>query len=116
MELFILILLVVFLTSNVFFIFYIRYLLGNLSFISENIGSLVKVVADLRKHLSDVYELERFYGDPTLENLLKHSVEVAEILEDFEEIYSLVDTAEEESEDEEDPVGETTEADSAETT
>ena len=74
---------------NVFAFYYARYLLGELSFVSENIGALFKMVVGFRNHLSDVYELERFYGDQTLENLLRHASDLVEILEDFEDIYSL---------------------------
>ena len=68
---------------------------------SENFGALFKMVVGFRNHLSDVYELERFYGDQTLESLLRHSSDLVEVLEDFEEIYSLS----EEELDEEDIVG-----------
>ena len=54
-----------------------------------------------RNHLNSVHELERFYGDETLGGLLKHSVAVSEVLDDFEDIYMLVDD-EEDEEDEED--------------
>ena len=59
------------------------------------------MVVGFRNHLSDVYELERFYVDQTLESLLRHSSDLVEVLEDFEEIYSLS----EEELDEEDIVG-----------
>ena len=78
---------------------------------SENIGALFKMVVGFRNHLSDVYELERFYGDQTLESLLRHSSDLVEVLEDFEEIYSLS----EEDLDEEDIVGDE-ETDDQETT
>jgi len=114
MEFYILCLLTVSVLVNIFLITYTRYLLGNLSFVSENLNSLVKTVIDLRGHLSDVYELERFYGDPTLEDLLRHSVQVVEVLEDFEDIYELVEDQQEEQEDddEEIPIGEEEEASS----
>lgn len=98
MEFFVLILLSLSLLANIFLTSYIRYLLEQLSFVSENIGSLVKTISDLREHLSEVYELERFYGDPTLEALLRHTSETAMILEDFEDIYALVEELEEENE------------------
>ena len=116
MELFIIILLCASLLANIFLVSYTRFLLEQLSFISENINSLVKTVIDLKDHLAEVYELERFYGDPTLEALLRHSLEVVEILEDFEDIYTLVEDQEEEAEDEENLIGEAEEAEGSETT
>jgi hypothetical protein len=119
MELFILILFFVSLLANIFLFSYVRFLLEQLSFISENINSLVKSVVGLRNHLSDVYELERFYGDQTLEDLLRHAAEMVELLEDFEDIYTLTeDESEDESgevDNEENLIGETEETDSEET-
>ena len=111
MESIIFIVMLVFLIANIFLLSYMRYLLGELSFISENINSLVNSVSNFRDHLSDVYGLERFYGDETLENLLRHNIELVEILSDFEEIYSLTETEdspEEELEVEEDIIGQPT--------
>lgn len=111
MEFLLSILLFCSLLVNAFAFYYTRYLLGELSFVSENIGALFKMVVGFRNHLSDVYELERFYGDQTLESLLRHSSDLVEVLEDFEEIYSLS----EEELDEEDIVGDE-ETDDQETT
>jgi|TARA_R110000824_G_scaffold310281_3_gene497572 hypothetical protein len=78
------------------------YLFGTtkrLLLVSNNISDLVSVVFNYRNHLKTVYELEAFYGEPTLETLLKHSVALSEVLEEFEDIYSLsVDEEEQEEE------------------
>ena len=78
------------------------YLIGTtkrLLLVSNNISDLVSVVFNYRNHLKTVYELEAFYGEPTLETLLKHSVALSEVLEEFEDIYSLsVDEEEQEEE------------------
>ena len=91
MEFLLSILLFLSIVVNIFGFNYVRYLLGELSFVSENIGSLFRTVAEFDNHLSDVYELERFYGDQTLESLMRHSSELVEVLQDFEEIYSLTE-------------------------
>tara|TARA_R110002110_G_scaffold46764_1_gene140977 strand:- start:1355 stop:1717 length:363 start_codon:yes stop_codon:yes gene_type:complete len=98
MEFIILILLIVSVLANIFFVSYIRFLLDQLSFVSENINSLVSSVVDLRSHLSDVYELERFYGDETLQDLLRHASATVETLQDFEDIYTLIENEEDEAE------------------
>tara|TARA_R100000808_G_C2069455_1_gene97569 strand:- start:36 stop:383 length:348 start_codon:yes stop_codon:yes gene_type:complete len=113
-EFVILILLTTSVFANIFFFSYVRFLLEQLSFVSENINSLVGSVVSLRNHLSDVYELERFYGDPTLEGLLRHTSAVADMLQDFEHIYMLVD--DETDEEEESLLEESEEADDTETT
>ncbi len=101
MEFLLSILLFVSILIHIFTFSYTRYLLGELSFVSENLGALFKMVVGFDSHLSDVYELERFYGDQTLESLMRHSSELVEVLQDFEDIYSLT----EDQLDEEDTVG-----------
>tara|TARA_R110000824_G_scaffold210908_2_gene396798 strand:- start:347 stop:718 length:372 start_codon:yes stop_codon:yes gene_type:complete len=80
----------------------IWYLIGatkRLLLVSNNLSDLVSVVNNYRNHLKSVYELEAFYGEPTLETLLKHSVELSDVLEEFEEIYELSREDEEQEED-----------------
>ena len=85
---------------NIFLFVYLRYLIPRIYFISENLNSLVKSVVEFRDHLSAVHELERFYGDETLGKLLKHSVGLVEVLDDFEDIYMLAEEEEDENDDE----------------
>ena len=42
------------------------------------------------KHLESVYELEMFYGDTTLENLLQHSRDLTESFKDFRKDYAIL--------------------------
>ena len=84
------------LAFNVFFIWYIRNLLSQLYFVSNNLYGLVDETISFRDHLSSVYELETFYGDETLAGLLAHVGQYSETLSDFEEIYALLDEEDEE--------------------
>tara|TARA_R110000824_G_scaffold94516_1_gene227967 strand:- start:324 stop:641 length:318 start_codon:yes stop_codon:yes gene_type:complete len=87
---------------NVFLIWYVRSTLINLLYISDNLGALYEIILGFTNHLETVYELERFYGDPTLTNLLEHSKALSQELEAFEEIFLLSEGPEEdEVEDEE---------------
>jgi hypothetical protein len=52
---------------------------------------MVNAFAD---HAKSVYELESFYGDPTLQHLLQHAISFSEQLETFEYIYSLTEEEE----------------------
>ena len=74
---------------NVFLLWYARNTLVNLLYLSENIGLLYEDVANFSNHLKTVYELERFYGDPTLTNLLEHSDALRQELETYEEVFLL---------------------------
>ena len=95
---------------NVFFIWYIRNLLSQLYFVSNNLSRLVDETISFKDHLSSVYELETFYGDETLAGLLVHVGQYSETLSDFEEIYELVDEEDlKENDDDEEYESESTE-------
>ena len=79
---------------------YIKNLLQQLIFVSENYGELKKVLDEFTGHLEIVYNMETYYGEPIIENLIKHSRHVTEYVKKFENIYSL--TNEEDMEGEED--------------
>jgi len=58
-------------------------LLKRLLFISENLDNLLYIIENYSAHLEEVYSMETFYGDATLENLLQHSKELHKDLEQF---------------------------------
>ena len=70
---------------------YARAVLSKLLFISEELGDLQVMTNSFAEHLASVYELETFYGDETLRNLLNHAISYNEQLETFEMIYSLTE-------------------------
>ena len=74
---------------NAFFLWYVRGLLGTLNYFNENLGDLMDILGDFQSHVESVYGLETFYGDQTLNSLLLHCREVAEQLEEFEEIINF---------------------------
>lgn len=84
---------------NLFLIWYCRRLLERVFYTSENMEALVEEVSLFRVHLNSIHELEIFYGDETLGNLLRHSSSLAETLEDFESIYTILDNESEEDDD-----------------
>ena len=74
---------------NVFFAFYLKWLLKNFTFLSDNVYSLFETVESFSNHLSGIYELETFYGDETLQNLLAHARQVVEEIKTYENIYTI---------------------------
>jgi hypothetical protein len=46
------------------------------------------------EHLQTVYELESFYGDETLENLLNHAISFNEQMDTFDYIISFTEDEE----------------------
>tara|TARA_Y100000296_G_scaffold86109_1_gene124668 strand:- start:34 stop:381 length:348 start_codon:yes stop_codon:yes gene_type:complete len=94
---------------NIGLILYVKGAIVRLLSISEELGDFQAMVDAFADHLKTVYELEMFYGDQTLENLLQHARSFNEQLDTFEYIYSLTeeenqlndDTEEEEKQEEE---------------
>jgi len=74
---------------NVFFIIYLRWLLKRFAPISENIGEMLASMNGFSKHLESIHELEIYYGDPTLKNLIEHSKRVVKDIEIYKDIYAL---------------------------
>ena len=54
----------------------------DLTLVSDNIGDLVEIIENYRNHLRDVYQLDSFYGDETLEGLMTHTNAIRSILEE----------------------------------
>ena len=74
---------------NVFFIFYLRWLLKKLIFLSENLGDMLSSMGSFSKHLESIHKLEMYYGEPTLKNLIVHSQQIVKDIEIYKDIYSL---------------------------
>ena len=96
-ELVLVIALILSVLLNIFLVWYTRNTLSNLLYLSENLGLLHDVVSDFGEHLKTVYELERFYGDPTLTHLLEHSNAIREELDRYEDIFLLSEPFEDET-------------------
>tara|TARA_B100001123_G_scaffold74689_3_gene84247 strand:+ start:49956 stop:50315 length:360 start_codon:yes stop_codon:yes gene_type:complete len=85
---------------NVGIFIYARNVVSKLLFVADELGDLNEMISSFAQHLKDVYELDMFYGDETLSNLLNHAISFNEQMSTFEEIYSLT---EEEKIDNKDP-------------
>ena len=83
------ILLLLSITMNIFFIVYLRWLLKKFAPISEGIGDMLSSMSGFSKHLESIYELETFYGDTTLKNLIRHSRQIVKDVEIYKDIYTL---------------------------
>lgn len=75
--------------ANIFLAIYLRWLLKKLAFLSENIGDMMASMTTFSNHLNAVYGLETYYGDSTLENLMRHSKQVVKDIGLYNEIYTL---------------------------
>ena len=84
------------LSVTVVMAFYSVFLLRKLWRISSNMKDIQYMVSSFREHLRMVYELEMFYGDETLKNLLQHANSTYEMMEQYEDIYTFIEIEEEE--------------------
>ena len=97
-------------SANVFVGWYLSNLLKRFVFLSENLSDLLTLVSNYGTHLKRLYEMEAFYGEPTLEHLINHTKDLIEILKDYEDVYSIALSLEEiEGEEEIDETKETQE-------
>ena len=71
---------------NLFALWYIRGILGRLTWLSQNINDLVQIIQVYSNNLNSVYELEKFYGDQELKGLSEHTTSLLSILEEYESV------------------------------
>jgi hypothetical protein len=72
---------------NILFIWYIFQLLKRLLSLSDNMEDFFDRLDEYNEHIDVVHGLERFYGDETLGNLLKHSRAMLEETRSIREMY-----------------------------
>ena len=87
---------------NIFFIWYLVKLLKKFLNISDELEGLFVLLEEYSDHVDLVYQLERFYGDSTLDNLLRHSKTISARAKNFREIYDINYQLEDEDEERED--------------
>ena len=76
---------------NVDVFVYARSAISRLLYVSEELGDLKSMIDSFATHSKEVYEMEMFYGDQTLESLMNHARSFSDQLETFEYIYSLTE-------------------------
>lgn len=76
---------------NVGLFVYVKAALARLMLVSEELGDLQDMINSFLDHTRSVYEMEMFYGDQTLQNLLQHARDFSAQMDSFEYIYSLTD-------------------------
>ena len=51
--------------------------------LTNNLEDLRSIIDNFASHVDQVHEMEMFYGDETLQHLLKHSKELSEIIREY---------------------------------
>jgi hypothetical protein len=77
---------------NISVFVYARSAISRLLYVAEELGDLKTMVDSFSAHVSGLYEMEMYYGDQTLQNLVDHAQSFNEQLETFEFIYTLIET------------------------
>ena len=54
----------------------------DLTLVSDNVGDLVEMIESYNNHLRDIYQMDAFYGDETLEGLMTHTNALRTLLEE----------------------------------
>ena len=62
---------------------YMFRLLKRFLFLSDNLDDLFDQIDGYTMHIENVHSLETFYGEPVLQNLMNHSKNVVEYIDDF---------------------------------
>ena len=69
---------------NVFFVWYVIKLLRRFLSFQDELDEFSLKLEEYHGHIDIIYNLERFYGDDTLKNLLVHSKGIADECEQFQ--------------------------------
>ena len=86
-------------------LWYIKKYTSEVKEIEQDFDNFYLKVEQYEKHIDDVHSLEMFYGDETLQSLIKHSREIMNDIYDFQTKY-FVEGEEEELDREKTPTNE----------
>lgn len=61
--------------------------------VSQDLEDMLETVFNLEDHLRNLYQMETFYGDQTLQSLIDHTKDVVDDIEFYRQKYSFDDEA-----------------------
>jgi len=70
-------------------LWYIKTLLNRINDINSEIEDMFNMFNDFTTHVESIYQLEMFYGDSTIESMIKHSREVLDELNIYRQKFFL---------------------------
>jgi hypothetical protein len=74
---------------NILLFWYIKKLLGQFHLAASSASIVAQEIEDYRAHLQSVYELETYYGDRTIKEVLDHTGSLLEEIKGYQEIFSI---------------------------
>lgn len=66
-------------------------LVFRLNFVSDNIVELYTRLQEFDQHINFIYELEMYYGDETLKNLIRHSKDLRNYMKKYKDVMELLE-------------------------
>ena len=72
---------------NLILIWYIRKIIAQLYLFTDEVYKLEEHFSSFDEHLGGIYELEMFYGDETLDGLIRHSKDLLNKVSEFRESF-----------------------------
>ena len=79
-------------------VWYVRGLLRVMYQMTVDVQQMEDKMVEFSKHLDNVYDMEMFYGDETLQQLIRHSKEVVDSINNFRNLFEIEnDTTEKET-------------------
>ncbi len=80
-------------------LWYIRGLLQIMHQMTSDVQGMQDRMMEFSKHLKGLYEMEMYYGDETLHQLIRHSKEVVDSINDFKNLFEVENEEEKTEED-----------------
>ena len=68
-------------------VWYIRGLLALMYEVTSDIQRMQDGLEEFSKHLNNVYEMEMYYGDETLQQLIRHSKDLIDNINTFKNLF-----------------------------
>ena len=81
---------------NILMVWYATKLLGTMRFVQENAEAIQVISEDFKQHLDAVNQMEMYFGDETLSELLKHAEHVSGQISALSEIMEIQEEDEDE--------------------
>ena len=78
--------LLLFLTTTVLLGWFCYKVVSKLMFVSDNLTELYQRLEEFDQHINFIYELEMYYGDETLKNLIRHSRDLRNYMNSYKNI------------------------------
>jgi hypothetical protein len=74
-------------TTNIILTWYVKKLLNIINDTTEGIKDMKEALSAFSEHLQVVYKQETYYGEPTIERLIKHSKILVQEIDQFIKVF-----------------------------